>query len=185
MSDEENSPKASKDIFIKSGNEEEEEPVEVPEPQEEVQVVEEQEPQEEVAEANDEAEEEKIVTKEFQEAVIEFVKLDDKARKLGKQMKHFKQEKKQYEDIILNFMETNKENVIEITGGKLRINKATTKAPLKHETIQSTLAKKFKDTKKAFEITNLIVNDRPMVERRNLKRTGTKGEKVKKKTKVV
>ena len=80
-------------------------------------------------------EEIKKVTEEFKEMVVNWVKIDDQIRDLKASVKELTDEKKQYEEFIIEYMSNAQENIINISDGKLRLNKSTTKAPLKEENI--------------------------------------------------
>ena len=115
------------------------------------------------------------VTNEFKDLVVTWVEIDDNIRKLNAQLKELKDEKKQYAQSVLEYLEKIGENVIEISDGKLRRNVSKTKGALKHEIIQSALTDCTNDPDKAFQMTNYIMNKRPIVERVNLKRTKNRG----------
>ena len=114
-------------------------------------------------------EKQKQITEEFVEVVKNWVKLDDEIRDYTSKIKDLKNERKEFEDFILEYMETINENVIEITGGKLRRNKSNTKTPLKEESIQTALYEITKDNEKSMQMTKHIMENRPSVERVNLK----------------
>jgi hypothetical protein len=111
------------------------------------------------------------VLNEFKENVKQYVLLDDKIRKLGQNMKELKEERKPYEAKILEFMEKYEKSMIQITNGKLRLNKAESKTPLKLDIIRTTLTEKLKDPKEAENWMKAMEAKRLTVERRNLKRT--------------
>lgn len=117
------------------------------------------------------------VTNEFKNKVLKWVQLDDELRKIRAKSRDITKEKKQYEDFIINFLESVDEKVVEIKDGKLRKNVSKTKAPLKKMGILSALTKITGDSLKAKEMTEHILNSRPDVERVNLKRTKMRGEK--------
>ena len=119
----------------------------------------------------------KPISSEFKDLVVTWVEIDDKIRKLNAQLKELKDEKKDYEQAVLSYLEKIGENVIEISDGKLRRNVSKTKGALKHEIIQSALTDCTSDPEKAFQMTNYIMNKRPIVERINLKRTKNRGPK--------
>ena len=123
------------------------------------------------------------ITKEFKELVVTWVDIDDNIREANAKLKEFKDEKKQYEQAILDYLEKIGENVIEISDGKLRRNVSKTKGALKHEIIQSALTDCVNDSEKAYQMTNYIMNKRPIVERINLKRTRNRGPRKKKDSK--
>ena len=126
---------------------------------------------------SDTVEETKTVPSEFKDLVVTWVEIDNNIRTLNSQLKEIKEEKKQYEQSVLEYLETIGENVIEISDGKLRRNVSKTKGALKHEIIQSALTDCTNDPEKAFQMTNYIMNKRPIVERVNLKRTKNRGPK--------
>ena len=121
----------------------------------------------------------KDITEEFKEVVVNWVKIDDDIRSLNQKIKDLKDEKKEFEVFILEYMNTINENVINISDGKLRLNRSKTKAPLKEENIQSALLDITKDSNKALELTKYIFQSRPLRERVNLKRTKNRIKKVK------
>ena len=111
------------------------------------------------------------ITEEFVEVVKNWVKIDDEIREYNDKVKDLKNERKEYETYILEYMDKINENVINITGGKLRKNKSQTKTPLKEESIQTALYEITKDNEKSTQMTKYIMQNRPTVERVNLKRT--------------
>ena len=83
-----------------------------------------------MSESETEAEEiKKDITEEFKEVVVNYVKTDDDIRKKMAEIKDLKDEKKEYETFILEYMDKINENVINISDGKLRMNRSKTKAP--------------------------------------------------------
>ena len=120
------------------------------------------------------------MTEEFKEWVINWVERDDHIRKLNTELKECKEEKKQFEEAILEHMEAIDENIIGITNGKLRKNKSKSTASLKQDTIKIALAEIINDEAKAIEMTKYIMDKRDTVEKINLKRTFNRGKKEKK-----
>lgn len=120
------------------------------------------------------------ITKEFQEMVVKFVKMDDLIRKKEKEVKELKTQRKPCEAFILEYLDKIGETVIEITGGKLRKNKSETKTPLTQEVIKDAIMEKIKDPLEVEQIISLMDTLRPKTERVNLKRTALKGKRVKK-----
>lgn len=136
-------------------------------------------------EENENENKEDLITEEFVEIVKNWVKIDDEIREKNNQIKELKDEKKEYETFILEFMQNNHENVINISDGKLRVNKSTSKAALKQESIQSSLFDLTRDPNKALQMTKYILDNRPLAERVNLKRTKNRPSKKKKKDKDI
>ena len=128
---------------------------------------------------DEEKEKQKQITEEFVEMVKNWVKVDDLAREYKNKIKELTQEKKDYEEFILEYMDKIDEKVIDITGGKIRRNKSSSRGALKQEMIQSALYDVMKDSNKAIEITKFILEKRPVTERVNLKRTSNRKTKKK------
>jgi hypothetical protein len=84
---------------------------------------------------------------EFEDKVKAYVKVDDDIRELQKQIKVLNCEKKVIEEAILKHLERLGENNINITGGKLRINKYESKEGFKEPIVKEVIANKFKDPK--------------------------------------
>lgn len=112
------------------------------------------------------------ISKEFQEMVIKFVKLDDFIRKKEKEIKELKLQRKPCEDYILNYLDKVGESTIDITNGKLRKNKSETKVPLNQNIIRDAIKEKVTDPKIVEDIVTLMDTLRPTNVRTNLKRTG-------------
>jgi len=96
------------------------------------------------------------------------------------EIKELKDERKEFEVFILEYMDKVNENVIDISDGKLRRNKSNTKGGLKQEMIQTALLDMTQNTSKAMEMTKYIMDNRPTTERVNLKRTKNRGKQKKK-----
>ena len=111
------------------------------------------------------------VTEDFRRNVLKWVSLDDTLRELRAKVKEITTEKKQYEENVLNFLETVEEKSIEIKDGKLSRSISKTKSPLKKDLILKSLIEITNDPNKASTMTDHILNNRQIVERINLKRT--------------
>tara|TARA_X000000950_G_C13909518_1_gene658401 strand:- start:2550 stop:2957 length:408 start_codon:yes stop_codon:yes gene_type:complete len=123
----------------------------------------------------------KEVTEEFVEVVKNWVKIDDEIRKKNQEVKELKDERKEFEMFIIEYMDKINENVINISDGKLRKNKSASKGSLKQDSIQNALLDITQDSSKAMQMTKYIMDSRPVVERVNLKRTKKRDKKPKKK----
>lgn len=117
------------------------------------------------------------VTKTFRNDVLTWVDIDDKIRNIRLKVKELTQEKKAYEEKILNYLSQVEEESVALKDGKLSKTVSKTKAPLKKETIYQSLVQLVGDTTKANTMTEHIINSRPDVQRVNLKRTRMKKEK--------
>ena len=131
-----------------------------------------------MSDSSEENKQEKV-TEELTKNVVTWVKLDDQIRENRAQTKILLDEKKQYEQFILDFLEHTNEKVLEISDGRLRRNVSKTKAPLKKETIFNSLKEITKDEEKSLKLTEYIINNRAMVERSKFKRTRNRGSRKK------
>lgn len=119
----------------------------------------------------------KKVTDEFKNKVLKWLSVDDKIREYRQQIKTLIKEKKEDEEYILSFLDNVGEKELAINDGKLRRNISKTKSPLNKMSIQKALDDIVKDKTKSTQIIDHIINNRPIVERVNLKRTKNKGTK--------
>lgn len=107
-------------------------------------------------------------------SIKNWVFFDDKIRKLKDEMKDLSQEKKNFEEIVLDELSKMEEDVISITDGKLRKTVIKTQSALKKENIQKTIFEFTKDEQKTFDIIEKIMISREVKEKVNLKRTKDK-----------
>ena len=117
-------------------------------------------------------ESEEEIKKKFKNIVIAWVQIDDKIKELNTEIKNMKDEKKQYEDFILGFMDKYDENVITLSNGLLKKNISQTKSSIKEEMIQEAIEEYTKDIEQAYTITQKIMQKRDINERISLKRQG-------------
>lgn len=116
------------------------------------------------------------VTNEFKENVIAFVKYDDLIRQKMTEIAELKKKRKPKEDYILKYLEKIDETTIDISGGKLRKNKAESKVPLNQDYIKKAIGKKVVNPVTIEEIMNDMDN-RPTKVNVNLKRTSKRAKK--------
>jgi len=119
----------------------------------------------------------KTVSNEFIQNVKKYIDLDDKTRELKNVIKELSSDKKELEEYILNYLQSIDEKTIDITDGKLIRNVYKSQGALKKELIQKTLVDIVGDTIKANDITDKIINSRPVIEKISLKRTSIKDKK--------
>ena len=117
------------------------------------------------------------VTNIFRNNVLKWVDIDDKIKSVRTKVKELTNEKKQFEEYILNYLSQVEEESIVIKDGKLSKNVSKSKAPLKKESIYKALVELVGDANKATSMTEHIINSRPDVQRINLKRTQIRGKK--------
>lgn len=111
------------------------------------------------------------IEKVFKEMVINWVKIDDKIRVIGDELKELKNEKKQFEEYILGVMEKMEEDTVTLSNGLLKRNVSQSKGSIKEELIQEAINEITKDADKAYEMTQYIIQKRPVSEKVALKRT--------------
>ena len=113
---------------------------------------------------------EEELKKKFRNIVISWVQLDDKIKAINSELKNMKDEKKQYEDFILSFMEKYNENMITLSNGILKKNVSQTKQSINEEMINEVIEEFTKDVEQAYTITQKIIQKRQVNEKVTLKR---------------
>uniref|UniRef100_A0A6C0AC66 Uncharacterized protein n=1 Tax=viral metagenome TaxID=1070528 RepID=A0A6C0AC66_9ZZZZ len=96
------------------------------------------------------------LSKEFQESVIKYVKLDDLVRKKMDEIKELKKVRKPCEEFILSYLDDVKVNKVEITDGSLKRQQTETKVPINNKVIKSALEKKIDNPKVVNDIIKLV-----------------------------
>ena len=114
------------------------------------------------------------VNDNFRQNVKKWISIDNEIRTMRARSKELTNEKKQFEEFILNYLEEVGEKEFNIPDGKLRKNVYKSKAPLSKETIQKALSEIVNDKTKCETMTSHIINSRPLKERVSLKRTKNK-----------
>ena len=119
---------------------------------------------------NKDSSSEEDLKKKFKNIVIAWVQLDDKIKTINSELKNMKDEKKQYEDFILDFMEKYNENMITLSNGILKKNVSQTKQSINEEMINEAIEEFTKDAEQAYTITQKIIQKRQVNEKISLKR---------------
>lgn len=114
------------------------------------------------------------VSKEFQENVVKFVKLDDIIAKKTKKLAELKAQRKPCEDYIIKYLDNIDEQVINITNGKIKKNKSETKGSLNADIIKKSISKKITDPVLLAEILKDMEDSRPTNTSVKLTRVGGK-----------
>lgn len=96
------------------------------------------------------------LSKEFQESVIKYVKLDDLIRKKNDEIKELKKMRKPCEDFILTYLDDIKINKVDLSDGRLTKKKTETKVPINNKVIKAALQKKIEDPLVVNEIIKLV-----------------------------
>jgi hypothetical protein len=84
---------------------------------------------------------------DFENQVKTYVKTDNNIKELQKEIKELNQAKKVAEDSIMKHLERLGETNINITGGKLIVNKYESKGSFKEDIVKEVLSEKIKDPK--------------------------------------
>jgi len=116
----------------------------------------------------------KTISAEFVQKVKKYIELDDKIKILKNNIKELSNDKKEFEEFILNYLQSIDEKTIDIADGKLIRNVYKSQGALKKELIQKALIDIIGDSVKATSITDEIIKSRPIVEKISLKRTTVK-----------
>ena len=119
---------------------------------------------------NKDSSSEEELKKKFKNIVIAWVQLDDKIKTINSELKNMKDEKKQYEEFILNFMEKYNENMITLSNGILKKNVSQSKQSINEEMINEAIEEFTKDVEQAYTITQKIIEKRQINEKVTLKR---------------
>lgn len=130
-------------------------------------------------EINESEESDEELKKKFKKIVVSWVELDDKIKLINSELKNIKDEKKQYEEFILSFMEKYNENMITLSNGSLKKNISQTKESIKEEMIQEAIQEYTKDLEEAYTITQKIIQKRQINEKVTLKRQTIKKKDIK------
>ena len=118
-----------------------------------------------------------VISEEFITTVKKYLEIDDTIKNIKDKIKELTNSKKKNEVYILDYLTSINERIIDVPDGKLRKNVSKSQAPLKKDTIHKTLLEITGDNNKAVEITDRIINSRPIIERITLKRTRTINKK--------
>ena len=119
------------------------------------------------------------VTRAFRDNVLRWVEIDDDIRSIRAKVKELNDEKKQFEEQIISYLNKVDEESIIIKDGKLSKTVSKSQAPLKKETIQKSLTELLGDSTKATAIAEHIINNRETTQKIRLSRTKTREKKQK------
>ena len=111
------------------------------------------------------------VTTGFKNDVLKWINIDDNIREHRKAVKELNQQKKEFEESIINYLTEVDEDSIQIKDGFLKKSVSKTKESLKKENIHSALAEITGDTSKAMMLTEHILKSRKETEKISLRRT--------------
>jgi hypothetical protein len=111
------------------------------------------------------------VTNKFKNDVLRWISIDDRIREHRKAVKDLNNEKKEFEEQILQYLTEVEEESIMIKDGFLKKQVTKSKAPLKKENIHLALAEITGDNNKALLLTEHILKSRKETEKVSLRRT--------------
>ncbi len=122
------------------------------------------------------------IDEDFKDMIFSWVALDEKIKEINNDLKDIKDEKKQFENYILEYMEKQRDDVIMTNKGAITRNVKDSKSAITPEIIQETLSKILKDKDTAYVCTNEILSRRTIKQSSNLKRQKikTNNNKIKK-----
>jgi len=109
-------------------------------------------------------------TNEYKEMVKSWLDADEKINSFTKALKDLKDEKKQYENYIIEYMDDNNNLEISIADGKLKKTVQKSKAGFNEKVIVSGLSEITKDEIKVKDITKIISQKRETKEKTFLKK---------------
>jgi hypothetical protein len=126
------------------------------------------------------------ITDRFKESVIKFIKLDDQIKQKMEEVKELKEQKKPFEEYIIQTLETADATHVNVKGGKLKKSVVESKAPLKSDLIKTALLEGIikenitEDKERCLQIVeemmNLMDEKRPIKTRVSIKRAFDRGE---------
>ena len=120
------------------------------------------------------------VSKEFEENIIKYVRIDDIIRKKQAEISELKKQKKTHEDFMVEYLKKINQTEIGITNGKLKLDEQERKESLKNDTIKVALLDKIKDPIEIDKIMEMIEEARPIVKKTSIKRLMDREKKQKK-----
>ena len=107
---------------------------------------------------------------EYYQMVKSWIETEDKINTLMKSLKDLRDEKKQFENFIIEYMEEHDVSDVTITEGRIRKNVLKTKGGFNEKVILEGLAEITKDDTKAKDITKVIAQKRETKEKKYLKK---------------
>jgi len=127
--------------------------------------------QEETPETHEENQNQETNKNQIKEMIKSWEEADEKIDELNKKLKELKDEKKQYENFIIDYMEENKNIEVNCTNGKIKKSVIKSKAGFNEKVIIVGLTEITKgDEGKAKDITKIISQKREMKEKTFLKK---------------
>lgn len=115
----------------------------------------------------------------FIDTVRTWVKTDDLIREKTLEIRHLKEQRKDMEDTILDFMKSTEQDVLNISsGGTLRRSVSKTKAGLKEDYLRQMLSRFGSTPEEAAHMVQVILSERPLTEKERLKRCRPRQKKL-------
>lgn len=121
-----------------------------------------------------EATEEPKAAPETKAQLVQYIKswieVDNEMRKLQKDMKTLKDNKKTLTDALVNVMKSNEIDVFDINDGKLVYAKTKVKAPINQTTLFAALMQHYKDEDAAKKLSEFIMDSRQIKIKESIRR---------------
>jgi hypothetical protein len=120
---------------------------------------------------NQEEKNQNVTAEQYKEMIKSWLDADEKINSFMKALKDLKDEKKQYENYLIEYMEEHN-NILEIStaDGKIRKSVLKSKGAFNEKVINAGLAEITKDVTKAKDITKVISQKREVKEKTFLKK---------------
>lgn len=112
----------------------------------------------------------KKISPEFVTAVKKYLEVDNIIRDIKEKVKNLNIQKKENEELILNYLQNMNENDIDVADGKLKRNISKTQKPIAKDFLQNALTEATGDSVKAKSLLEHVLNARPIVEKISLRR---------------
>jgi len=126
------------------------------------------------SESESESSDDEEQAEEFKKNVKDWVRLDNKQKQMQAENKAINKEKKTRSELILKYMVNHDLPSLNISDGKLKVNKSTTKTTLKQDYLETELGKRLGNKAKAEKWIQEIYDNRPEKVNVNLKRIKNK-----------
>ena len=99
-----------------------------------------------------------------------WIEVDNEMRKLQKEMKTLKDNKKTLTDALVNVMKSNEIDVFDINDGKLVYAKTKVKAPINQTTLFASLMQHYNDEDAAKKLSEFIMDSRQIKIKESIRR---------------
>lgn len=112
----------------------------------------------------------KKIPPEFVNSVKKYLEVDNLIRDIKDKVKILNTQKKENEELILNYLQNMNENNIDVSDGKLKRNITKSQKPMAKEFLQKALTEATGDSQKAQNLLEHVLKSRPIIEKISLRR---------------